>query len=109
MNPVPTEVFPINGNQFISERYFHFHKKRVAMTLAELRKLGARKIIELGGHPWVMTSALIETPEFELCATISAEEVTNWSDDIGVTRRQYSLRTKNGKEAIFPNYSANIE
>jgi hypothetical protein len=74
-----------------------------------LRRIGAKRVIELGGHPWVMTAAMIESGAFELHATVSAEEVSLWPDDIPVTSRQYTLRTAGGREASFRNYSANLE
>ena len=65
--------------------------------------------MEVGANPWMMTAALIDTPAFEVCATVSAEEVTDWPDDIGVTARCYSIRTASGHEASIVNYAANIE
>ena len=99
----------INGERIPVARYRQFHRKRIAFTLETLRKLGAKNIVELGGHPWVMTSSFIDDAGLTLQATISAEEVTNWPDDIGVTRREYQLTTPAGATVTFPNYSANIE
>jgi hypothetical protein len=98
----------VNGEKIDATRYIAFHQRRIAFTLAALQRLGAKRLIELGGHPWAMTAALVDG-ELEIAATVSAEEVTNWPDDIGVTRREYRLRTHSGREAVFPNYSANIE
>jgi hypothetical protein len=106
---MPADELIINGERIDAAHYRRFHRKRIALTLATLRKLGAESIIELGGHPWVMTSALIDEGGFSIRATVSAEEVTNWPDDIGVTRREYRMMTPAGVEATFPNYSANIE
>lgn len=106
---MPTNELIINGKPIDAVRYLRFHRKRIAFTLAALRKLGAKNLIEVGGHPWVMTSALVDDGGFSIRATISAEEVTNWPDDIGVTRRVYDMITPAGHVTTFPNYSANIE
>jgi hypothetical protein len=99
----------VNGERIDAARYKRFHGRRIELTLEALRRLGARRIVELGGHPWVMTSVLVDDGALEIAATISAEEVTNWPDDIGVTRREYRMQTLGGREVSFPNYSANIE
>jgi hypothetical protein len=106
---MPDDELIINGERIDTAHYRRFHRRRIALTLTTLRKLGAKNIIELGGHPWAMTSALIEEGGLSISATVSAEEVTNWPDDIGVTRREYRMITPAGIEAAFPNYSANIE
>jgi hypothetical protein len=56
-----------------------------------------------------MTARLIDDPSFEVCASVSAEEVTAWPDDVGVSVQRYRIRTARGKEAVVLNYSANIE
>ena len=99
----------VNGQEADSGDYQTYHKRRVAMTLQKLRETGARRIVEVGGHPWVMTAELIDDPQLELCATISVEELTNWPDDIGVTTRNYRIKTRRGNEKQFTNHSANIE
>jgi hypothetical protein len=106
---MPLTHFWINGEKFDRTRYGTFHDCRMATTLAALREMDVRRVIELGGHPWVMTSHLVDSGEFEVCATVSAEEVTNWPDDIEVTKSKYHLRTESGNEANFLNYSANLE
>lgn len=102
-----------NGTQVsvkpINETYSNYHRLRVEMTLDKLREIGASKIVELGSHPWTMTSAFVDDPAFTVCATVSAEEVTNWPDDIGVTTSSYELKTTKGNKATFVNYSANLE
>lgn len=103
-----TTQFWINGEPVGAGRYSGYHDRRMTQTLATLRKMGARRIVEMGGHPWVMTSHLVNSG-MEVCATISAEEVTKWADDIGVTRQPYHLKTAQGREANFSNYSANLE
>ncbi|MEP6937498.1 MAG: hypothetical protein ABI871_05455 [Chthoniobacterales bacterium] len=105
---MPDELI-INGERIDAARYRQFHRRRIAYTIAALQKLGTKTLIELGGHPWVMTSALIDEGGLAIGATVSAEEVTNWPDDIGVARRDYHITTTAGREATFPNYSANIE
>jgi hypothetical protein len=99
----------INGEPISVAQYRRFHRKRIALTLSTLRQLGAKDIVELGGHPWVMTSSFVDEAGLILRATVSAEEVTNWPDDIGVNRRNYGLTTPGGATVTFPNYSANIE
>jgi Methyltransferase domain len=106
---MPADELIINGERIDAAHYRRFHRRRIAFTLATLRKLGTENLIELGGHPWVMTSALIDEGGFSIRATVSAEEVTNWPDDIGVTRCEYRMITPAGVEAEFPNYSANVE
>jgi hypothetical protein len=106
---MPVEELIVNGEAIAAAQYECFHRRRIALTLDHLRKLGARNIVEVGGHPWVMTAALIDHGAFNICATVSAEEVTHWPDDIGVTRREYRISTPGGREASFANYSANIE
>src|SRR5690242_10306059 len=99
---MPADELIINGRRIEAEHYRRFHRGRIALTLGTLGKLGAKNIIELGGHPWVMTSALIDEGGLAISATVSAEEVTNWPDDIGVTRREYRMITPAGIEATFP-------
>jgi hypothetical protein len=99
----------VNGEHLDVTTYMRLHHRRIARSLAALHTIGARRIVELGGHPWVMSSALLDDGAFELAATISAEEITHWPDDIGVTRREYHMCTLGGREVSFPNYSANVE
>lgn len=99
----------VNDQETDTSSYEAFHKKRVALTLRKLREIGAKKIVEVGGHPWFMTAELIDDPQLQLCATVSAEELTNWPDDIGVTTRNYRIKTRRGNEKRFTNHSANIE
>jgi hypothetical protein len=89
--------------------YVRMHEKRIAGTLAKAASNGVRRVIEVGSHPWVMTSALIEHPRFELLATVSAQEATRWPDDIGLTAKSCEIRTLGGESAKFLNYSFNIE
>ena len=89
--------------------YVAYHEKRIDMTLATLRRLGSRRIIEVGAHPWAMTARLIDSGEFEIAATVSAEEVTRWPDDIGVRRAPVRVLTPGGREVEVPGYSANVE
>ena len=99
----------VSGRVVNAHQYERYHHRRIALTLEKLAQIDARKIVEVGGHPWVMTARLVDDPRFEVCATISAEELTQWPDDIGVTARQYHIRTPRGSEACFTNYSANVE
>jgi hypothetical protein len=106
---MPVEQLMVNGEAIAAAHYQRFHRRRVAQTLDQLRKLGAKNIVEVGGHPWVMTAALIDDGAFSVSATVSAEEVTHWPDDIGVSRHEHRISTPGGRLASFPNYSANIE
>jgi hypothetical protein len=106
--PAGTHIL-VNGQVHDADAYFSYHQRRIAKTIETLHEIGARKIVEVGAHPWVMTARLIDDPAFELCATVSAEEVTNWPDDIGVSIQRYAISTTLGNQATFNNYSANIE
>jgi len=99
----------VNGQLFSSRGYYEQQYRRIAATIGALREIGARKIVEAGAHPWTMTAELVDEPSFELSATISAEEVSNWTDDIGVMRQMHEMTTARGTTARFPNYSANVE
>jgi hypothetical protein len=105
----PAPVFHLNGEPVVAGRYSQFHARRLRRTLEALCEIGAKRIVEVGGNPWWMTSQLVADPRFEVCATISAEEVTQWPEDIGVTRAPYTLVTDSGRRAEFTNYSVNIE
>ena len=50
----------VNGERIEAANYRRFHGRRIEATIAALRKLGARRLVELGGHPWVMTSAFLD-------------------------------------------------
>jgi predicted SAM-dependent methyltransferase len=108
VTPAPGELL-VNGELRKLGTFGDYHQQRFALTSAKLREMGARRIVELGAHPWAMTAELIDDPSLEVCATVSAEEVTNWPDDIGVTKYQYVLQTARGNQASFVNYSANLE
>ncbi|MBI1870486.1 MAG: hypothetical protein HYS07_04750 [Chlamydiae bacterium] len=99
----------VNGEPFSISGYHDYHCERFHWTLEKLKMMGASKILEVGAHPWGMTAQMIDTPGFEICATVSAEEMTDWPDDIGVHVHPYHLRTESGNEARFNNYSANVE
>jgi hypothetical protein len=99
----------INGEIACEQGYIDYHAKRIRLTLEKLRRIGAKKILEIGSHPWAMTAALIDDSSFEVCATVSAEEIIKWPDDIDVRRAQYHIKTSQGKEVSFPNYSVNVE
>jgi len=99
----------INGERMAIDAYLRYHRQRIAFTLAKVDAAGRRRVVEVGGHPWVMTASLVDHPSLQLCATVSAEEVSDWPDDIGLTQRTYHIVTPGGAKAAFPNYSANIE
>ena len=108
-NLSPAPAFRLNGEPVVAARYPQFHARRIRRTLEALHEMGAKRIVEVGGHPWWMTAELVADPQFEVCATISAEEVTRWPEDLGVTRASYTLATASGRAAEFTNYSVNIE
>ena len=108
-SPSPPLAFHLNGEPVAPGRYPQFHARRIRRTLEALHEVGAKRIVEVGGNPWWMTSQLVADPRFEVCATISAEEVTQWPEDIGVTRGSYTLGIPSGRVAEFTNYSVNIE
>jgi hypothetical protein len=89
--------------------YARMHEGRIAKTLDKVASSGVRRVVEVGSHPWVMTSALIEHPKFELLATVSAEEETLWPDDIEFSAKSCDIRTLGGAFAKVVNYSFNIE
>lgn len=99
----------VNGQVLYRPGYLEYHSRRIAMTVQKLREIGARKIVEVGAHPWVMTAHLIDDPALEVCATVSAEESTRWPDDIGVSVQEYQIRSTLGNELTVKNYSANVE
>jgi hypothetical protein len=99
----------VNDQATLTQGYSKYHQKRIAAAIEKLREIGAKKIVEVGAHPWIMTAQLIDDSGFEVCATISAEEITNWPDDIGVTLEQYQIKTARGSVASIKNYSANVE
>lgn len=107
-NPAAGQLL-VNGQLMKKEGFAEYHRRRFAITLNKLREIGAQRILEVGAHPWAMTAELIDDPAFEVCATVSAEEVTKWPDDIGVSTDPYVIQTSKGHEARFNNYSANIE
>lgn len=99
----------VNDRAIDIDKYARFHAGRFDQTLELVRRHGGGRVIEVGGHPWAMTARLIEEPGVEVAATVSAEEVTAWSDELPITRRAYTIETDGGARASFPNYSANIE
>jgi hypothetical protein len=103
MTPPTNRTIRLNGLDVRADDYEAYHHKRIVSTVQKLHDMGAHKIVEVGAHPWVMTAALIDQPEFTVCATVSAEEVMFWPDDIGVTVRPYHLNTPLGHEAWFTN------
>jgi len=89
--------------------YARMHDERIEKTLDKATSSGVRGVVEVGSHPWVMTSALIEHPQLDLLATVSAQEVTQWPDDIGFSAKSLEILTPGGQTAQVLNYSFNIE
>ena len=75
----------------VISNYHRFHRKRILKTIELIRELNVKDIVEVGGHPWEMTSALINEPTLSLSATISAEEISQWTDVIPVTKALFPL------------------
>lgn len=109
LDPVGTGAVLLNGAPLDQDGYQRFHERRIGRTIERLRRAGASRVMELGGHPWVMTAALTETAGIRVVSSVSAEEVTRWPDDIGVSAERYRLRSARGNVSTFTNYSANLE
>ncbi len=99
----------VNGEPIDLSRYGPYHRRRFDMTLALLRDIGGGRVIELGGHPWAMTARLLREPGVDLVATVSAEEVTAWPDEVPIEKRHYEIELEDGMRGTFVNYSANLE
>lgn len=99
----------VNGQRVDLSRYGTYHEKRFDLTEALVRRLGGGRVVELGGHPWAMTARLLRDPRVQFVASVSAEEVTAWPDELPVTRRNYEIILPGGSQHSFVNYSANIE
>ncbi len=99
----------IDGAELDVTTYSRMHAVRIDKTMDLLRKYCERRVIELGAHPWVMTSALSDDSGFEVLATVSAEEATLWPDDFGFTHTNHTLKTVCGRLATIKNYSFNVE
>lgn len=99
----------VNGLTTDVTGYLEMHGERISRTLAKFATDEVRRVVEVGSHPWVMTSALIEHPRLELLATVSAEEATLWPDDIGFSANTYEIQTVRGETTQLKNYSFNIE
>jgi hypothetical protein len=102
-------MITVNGEVFDLSRYGSLHDRRFEMTLDVVRRLGAGTIIEVGAYPWAMTTRLLREPGVRLLATVSAEEITAWPDEIPVRAAPYALEFGDGQRAEFTNYSANVE
>jgi len=99
----------VNGTLVEDPNYAAFHGRRFRQTLDLVRKFGGGDLVEVGGHPWVMTGILATDPAVNLLASVSAEEVTAWPEDLPVERNMYELQVGDGEPVRFPNYSANVE
>jgi len=99
----------VNGTLVEEPAYAAFHARRFEQTLGLVRKFGGGDLVEVGGHPWVMTGILATDPAVNLLASVSAEEVTAWPEDLPVERRMYELQVGDHEPVQFPNYSANVE
>ena len=97
----------VNGKSIDVARYATFHAERFRRTLTEVAGLAPSGILEVGGHPWVMTAEMLRQ-SMPLVATVSAEEESTWPDSLNVTARSYQFEV-DGHHHEIPNYSANIE
>jgi hypothetical protein len=102
-------LIKVNGEEIDLSRYGSYHERRFDLTRSYVRRLGGGRVVELGGHPWAMTARLLRDPNVKLVASVSAEEVTAWPDELPVTRREYEIVLPDGTAHRFFNYSANIE
>lgn len=89
--------------------YRRMHDERVRRTLELLRELGCRRIVEVGAHPWVMTTALIDDEAFDVVATVSAEETLEWPDNPEVEINTHEIVTPGANVGRIKNYSFNVE
>src|SRR5581483_9133587 len=85
------EQLLVNGEPIDLTRYRAFHAGRFDLTLRTVRALGGGRVIELGGHPWAMTTLLLEEPYIDLVATVSAEEISPSPDELMVTSKSYAI------------------
>src|SRR4051794_19277322 len=69
-------VIIFDGEPFDITNYWRMHENRFRHSIAALRQFAKGRVLEVGGHPWAMTSLMADTPGFELAATVSAEECT---------------------------------
>lgn len=99
----------VNGEIVDDGAYGAFHARRFGQTLDLVRRFGGGDLVEVGGHPWTMTGKLVAEPGINLLATVSAEEVTAWPEELPVDRREYEIQVDDGPVRRFPNYSANVE
>ena len=102
-------IIRVNGEHFDLSAYTAFHRRRFDETLNTVRQIGGGRTLELGGHPWAMTSRLLGEAQVKLAGTVSAEEVSLWPDAMPVTRREYEIEQAGSPARRFVNYSANIE
>ncbi len=99
----------VDGEDLDVTHYAAMHGKRIFWTLQALKGLGVKSVVEVGSHPWVMTAAIMDEPEIDLLATISAEETVLWPDDIEPTDVTHELVTQRRNRANIKTYSFNIE
>jgi len=99
----------VDGVELDVTNYCRMHQRRIRMTMELVHKHCGRKVVELGSHPWVMTSTMIDNSELEVQATVSAEEVTLWPDDFGFRCTSHTLVTLGGRTRTIKNYSFNVE
>lgn len=102
-------IITVNGERLDLSRYNSFHAARYDLTIDLVRSMDGGRTIELGGHPWTMTARLLSEPSVDLIATVSAEEVTAWPDDIPVTANPYTMELPDGTSQDWTNISANLE
>jgi hypothetical protein len=107
--PMPVRTLICDGVEHDVSRYYEMHARRFRHSIEALRRHVSGRVLEIGGHPWAMTSMIARTPGLELAATVSAEEETLWPDDIGVTRTSHTLELADGWTGRFTNYALNIE
>jgi hypothetical protein len=99
----------VDGEEVDLDRYVELHRERISWTLNALRRFDGRRVVEVGSHPWVMTAAIMDDPELELLATISAEESLQWPDNVHPTKEIHDVITPVGNRSQVKTYCFNIE
>ena len=99
----------VDGQVSDVSRYADTHHNRISWTLDKIREHGMKEIVEVGSHPWVMSAEIIDDPELNLLASISAEEFLLWPDDIAPRCETHEILTSRQRRANVKTYVFNVE
>lgn len=99
----------VNGEEKDASDYANMHWARIAWTLEKIKKYGKKSIVEIGSNPWVMTAEIIDDPDLQLLATVSAEESLVWPDDIEPMHETREILTGRQNYADVKTYVFNVE